>query len=137
VPARDLSLVAAGGALGVLARYGIGEAAPVEPGRFPLTTFALNVGGAFVLGVVLEWLTRHHDLEHWVRFVVGVGVLGAFTTFSTFMVETVQLVRDGHTTIALGYAAASVAVGVAATFAGLWVAGWRGARMPIPPEGES
>jgi CrcB protein len=134
--ARELALVAAGGMVGTLARYGIGEAAPVEAGRFPLTTFAINVAGAFALGVVLEWLTRHRDLEHWARFVVGVGVLGAFTTFSTFMVELVELVRDGHAATAVAYAVASLVAGAVAVVAGLLAAGWRRGAA-VPAEGES
>jgi CrcB protein len=132
---RELALVALGGIVGTLARYGIGEAAPVEAGRFPFTTFSINVAGAFVLGVLLEWLTRHRDLEHWMRFALGVGVLGAFTTFSTFMVEVVELCRDRHVATALAYAAASLVAGMAAAVVGLAVSGWRGA--PLPTEGES
>ncbi len=122
--------------VGTLARYGISRAAPVEPGRFPVTTFAINVAGAFVLGVLLEWLTRHRDLEHAMRFLVGVGALGAFTTFSAFMVDAVEHVRDGHAALALGYAAATLLVGTAAALVGLYVSGWRPAAT-IPAEGES
>ncbi len=135
---REVALVAAGGTLGALARYGLSEAAPTEPGRFPVTTFALNVAGAFVLGALLELLTRHRDLEHWMRFLVGVGALGAFTTFSTFMVEVVELVRDGEPAITIAYATASLVVGVVAVVAGLAAAGWRGGGLAsVPAEGES
>lgn len=93
---RDLALVSAGGAVGALTRYGLSDTFPAEPGRFPVTSFAINVSGAFVLGLLLEWLVRHRTLDHWARFFVGVGVLGAFTTFSTFATEIVVLARDGH-----------------------------------------
>jgi len=135
VRAGDVVLVSAGGATGALARYGVSEAFPVVAGRFPLTTFSINVAGAFVLGAVLEWLVRHRSIDHWARFLVGVGVLGAFTTFSTFATEIVVLARDGHGVVAVGYAVSSVVVGVAAVFAGLLAAGWR--VPPVPPEGES
>ena len=132
---RDLGLVAAGGVVGALARYGLSDAFPVEPGRFPVTTFAINVAGAFMLGVLLEWLLKHRTIEHWARFLVGVGTLGAFTTFSTFATETVVLIRDGHVAIAAAYAVGSMVAGVAAVLLGLASAGWRAA--PVPPEGES
>jgi fluoride exporter len=127
--------VAGGGAVGAIARYGISEAFPVTPGRFPSTTLAINVAGAFCLGVLLEWLVRHRTIDHWARFAVGVGVLGAFTTFSTFATEIVVLARDGHGAVAAAYAVTSVVAGIVAVLAGLAVAGWRSA--PVPSEGES
>ncbi|MEX2256525.1 MAG: fluoride efflux transporter CrcB [Acidimicrobiia bacterium] len=131
----DLALIAAGGAVGSLARYGLGEAFPIEPHHFPATTFAINVTGAFLLGVLLEALTRRRTPEHWLRFLLGVGVLGAFTTFSSFMVEIVELARDGHGALAAGYTIASVLAGLVAVLAGLVAAGWR--SPPLPAEGES
>jgi CrcB protein len=132
---RDLALIASGGAIGALARYGLSDAFPAEPGRFPVTTFTINVVGAFLLGVLLEWLVRHRSIEHWARFFAGVGVLGAFTTFSTLATEVVELTRDGHGAIAALYAVASVVAGLAAVVAGLVTAGWR--TPPVPAEGES
>jgi CrcB protein len=132
---RDLALVAVGGAGGALARYGISDAFPVSPGRFPVTTFAINVAGAFCLGALLEWLVRHRSIDHWARFLLGVGVLGAFTTFSTFATELAVLARDGRGALAAAYAIATVATGIAAVFLGLVAAGWR--TPPVPPEGES
>ncbi|HSO95459.1 MAG TPA: fluoride efflux transporter CrcB [Acidimicrobiia bacterium] len=131
----DVLLVALGGAVGAAARYGLLQAFPVQPGRLPLTTGAINVGGAFVLGVLLEWLVRHRDESHWARPLVGVGVLGAFTTFSTFAVELARLARDGHTVLAVAYGLGSLVVGIGAVLAGLVAAGWR--RPPVPAEGES
>jgi CrcB protein len=136
VPARfELNRVAVGGALGAGGRYELLSAFPVHPGRFPLTTAGINVGGAFLLGVLLEWLARHRSLDHWARWMLGVGGLGAFTTFSAFAVELALLARDGHALLALGYAAVSAAAGVGAALAGLVAAGWRGAA--VPSEGES
>lgn len=127
--------MAVGGAIGALARHGLAEAFPVAPRTFPTTTFVVNVSGAFVLALLLETLTRRGAPEHWVRLLVGVGVLGAFTTFSTMATELALLWRDDEVDLALGYAGASVAAGVAAVLLGLVVAGYR--RGPVPEEGEA
>ena len=132
---RALLIVGAGGAIGALARYGLVRAFPVAPATFPTTTFVINVSGAFVLAFLLESLQRRNASDHWLRLLVGVGVLGAFTTFSTMATELALLWRGGDAGIALAYAAASVAAGVAAVFAGLVLAGWRAA--PVPDEDES
>ena len=133
--ARDLALISVGGVVGACARYELSRTWPTAVGQFPTTTLLINVGGAFVLGFLLEWLTRHRSLEHWARFCIGVGVLGAFTTFSTFATDLVLLVDSGDGAIAVAYAITSVVGGLAAATAGLFAAGWR--RLPIPEEGES
>src|SRR5260370_384856 len=112
----EVILVALGGALGAAARYELLQAFPVHPGRFPLTTGAINVGGAFLLGLLLAWLAGHRTVEHWSRWLVGVGGLGAFTTFSAFAVELALLARDGHVGLPAGY---PVAVAGARAGAGL------------------
>jgi CrcB protein len=133
---RTLGLVAVGGTAGALARYGLLRAFPVGAGTFPTTTFVINVSGAFILTVLLEWLVRRGTPEHWLRLVVGVGVLGAFTTFSTFATELALLWRDHERGTAVEYAVASVADCVLAVILGLVVGGWRRAT-PMPDEGES
>ena len=130
-----LLLIAVGGALGTLARYGLARAFPVAAGTFPTTTLAINVAGAFLLAVLLETLTRRGTPDHWLRLLVGVGVLGAFTTFSTFAAELALLWRDGDELLAVAYAVGSVAGGCAAVMVGLLAAGWR--RAPLPDAGES
>jgi len=132
---RALLLVAAGGAVGALARYGLSRAFPVAAGTFPTTTFAINVTGAFVLACLLETLLRRGAPEHWLRLLVGVGVLGAFTTFSTMATEIALLWQGGDRGTAIVYAAASTTSGVAAVFAGLLLAGFR--APPVPAEDES
>ena len=132
---RALLIVAVGGAVGALARYGLSRAFPVAPGTFPTTTFVINVTGAFALAFLLESLLRRGAPDHWLRLLVGVGVLGAFTTFSTMATEIALLWRDGDGGIALVYTAASVLTGVAAVFAGLVLAGFR--VPPVPDEDES
>jgi CrcB protein len=131
-----LGLVAVGGVVGALGRYGLVRAFPVGAGTFPTTTFVINVGGAFVLTVLLEWLVRRGTPEHWLRLLVGVGVLGAFTTFSTFATELALLWRDDERVTAVAYAVASVAAGVLVVVLGLAVTGWRRVT-PMPDEGES
>jgi CrcB protein len=133
---RALGLVALGGIVGALGRYGLSRAFPVGAGTFPTTTFVINVSGAFILTVLLEWLVHRGTPDHWLRLLVGVGVLGAFTTFSTFATELALLWRDHERTIAVEYAVGSVAAGVAAVLLGLAVTGWRRAT-PLPDEGES
>src|SRR5258708_31408269 len=98
----EVTLVAMGGAVGAAGRYELLQAFPVHPGRFPLTTGAINVGGAFLLGLLLAWLARHRTVEHWSRWLVGVGGLGAFTTFSAFAVELALLAPDRPVGLAVG-----------------------------------
>jgi CrcB protein len=117
-----LAAVAAGGFLGALARYELGLAWPTAAGQFPGTTFAINVSGAFLLGLVLTLLLERFGPTRYVRPFFCVGVLGAWTTMSTFAVEGDLLVKDGHAATALLYVLATVVVGVAATWVGVAVA---------------
>jgi CrcB protein len=103
-----------GGAAGALVRAGVGRTFPVRPGAWPWATFAVNVAGAFILA----WLTTRlaemvAPTRYW-RLLIGTGFCGALTTFSTFQVETIKLARDGHAALGFGYAAASIATGMAA-----------------------
>lgn len=132
---RTLPLIALGGAIGALGRYGLGRAFPVGAGTFPTTTLCINVVGAFLLAVLLEALVRRGTPDHWLRLLVGIGVLGAFTTFSTFATELALLWRDGDELLAVAYAVVSMAAGCVAVLLGLFAAGWRHA--PVPDEGES
>lgn len=130
---RDAVLeVALGGALGTAARYALGRLAPVAPRTFPTTTFTINVVGAFLLGLLIGYLGRHRPDDVRLRAFVGIGMLGGFTTFSTFSVETVQLLRVHEEGLALAYVVGSVVMGTLAARLGAWW--WRG---PLPSEGES
>ena len=130
--ARTVGLVALGGALGTLARYGAVELAPIAPGTFPTTTLLINVLGSLALGLLLGMIERTRPRDVTLRPLLGIGVLGGFTTFSTFSVETVQLVRAHHTLVALAYVAASLALGLGAAILGARLTG-----SPLPTEGES
>ena len=107
-------MLALAGAAGALARYGVGNAVDVR--SFPWATLGINVIGSFLLGVLLQGAGGRLDDD--VRMALGVGFLGAFTTFSTFGYETVVMLRDGRTAAAGMYVAASIVLGVGAAALG-------------------
>ena len=121
-----LAAVAAGGALGGLARYGAGEAAPPGAG-VPWSTLAVNVVGAFVVGVLATRIAAGR-LPARLRPFAITGVCGGLTTFSTVMVEANLLARHGRAGAAAGYLALTVAAGLLAAAAGTIVGGRAGAR---------
>jgi CrcB protein len=114
--------IAVGGAVGTLARAGIDEALPHEPGRWPWPTFVVNLVGSLVLGWVLGRPTAPN--RYW-RPLLGTGFCGGLTTFSAFAVETFELVRGGHLALAVGYPLASLAAGLMLAVAGVRIARWR------------
>src|SRR3954451_11683832 len=117
---RDvLAAVAMGGALGTTARYEAGLHWPVTAPSFPTTTFVVNTSGAFAIGLILAVLLARWPQHRYARPFLCVGVLGGWTTMSTFAVESDLLVRDGHAGTAVMYVLATVAAGVLATTAGL------------------
>ena len=114
-------LEAIGGALGSLARYGVnGAAARWLPLGFPFATFAVNAVGCATFGLLLGIGESRHLLTPGVRAFCLVGVLGGFTTFSSYSAETVTLVRSGAWTLALINAVGQVVVGLAAVVVGWW-----------------
>ena len=98
-----LAAVGAGGFLGALGRYELGVAWPTPAGHFPWTTFTINVSGAFALGLVLTLLLERVGPTRYVRPFFCVGVLGAWTTMSTFAVEGDLLVKSGRAAMAIVY----------------------------------
>jgi CrcB protein len=117
-----LAAVGAGGFLGAVGRYELGLSWPTAPGRFPWATFTINVSGAFLLGFILTLLLERVGATRYVRPFFCVGVVGAWTTMSTFAVEGDLLFKDGHVPGALLYVLATVVVGVAVTAAGVALA---------------
>jgi len=117
--------VAGGGAIGSLARYGLSHA--LHPrGGWPLATLTENLVGAFLLGLLLQWLlSRGHETHRrrWLRLTLGTGVLGGFTTYSAFALELHGLLAGGRVGVAAGYALVSVVGGTLACFGGVALAG--------------
>ncbi|MFF6996271.1 fluoride efflux transporter CrcB [Streptomyces sp. NPDC008313] len=113
-----VAVVALGGALGATARYGAARLWPVEPGGFPWTTLGVNAVGCAVIGVFMVVITDAWAAHRLVRPFFGTGVLGGFTTFSTYAVDTQRLLDAGHTGKALGCLAGTVAVALAAVWLG-------------------
>ncbi len=127
VRADELGAVALGGAAGALARAALAEALPrADPASWPWATFATNLLGCLLLGLLLgrlaslpaAWHAAHPDRSRLARPLLAGGVLGGFTTFSTFSVETRGMLAAGATASALGYVLLSVVAGVALVAAG-------------------
>lgn len=121
-------LVAFGGGGGALLRYQLGRAVgrmfPAASLAFPWATLAVNVAGSLAMGVLVGWLARHGDAgpvggaEGW-RLLLGVGLLGGFTTFSSFSLEFVGLWQRGQPGLAAGYAVLSFVAGIGGLILGL------------------
>jgi CrcB protein len=124
VDLRTAVAVFLGGGLGSVARYLVtfAVAQRIGPG-FPWWTFAINISGSFAIGVVAElYLTRTFGMTTEVRTFFMVGVLGGYTTFSSFALETLGLAREGAPGLAVTYAAGSIVAGVVAALLGIALA---------------
>ncbi len=114
-----------GGIVGTGLRYLIEEAWPTASGSWPWATFVINLSGAFLLGALLAGLARLGSDEGWrqrARLLVGTGMCGSFTTYSTFALEISLLGRDGAVPTAIAYAVVGVIGGVVAAWSGIGVA---------------
>jgi len=130
-----LAVIAAGGALGSLARWGLASALPHAAGAFPWATFLTNVTGCLLIGALMVLLTEAWPPSRYLRPFLGIGVLGGYTTFSTYMLDDRGLLVTGHVGLAAAYLAGSLAAGLAAVWAGvvslraaIRVARWRARR---------
>ncbi len=112
-----LAVISAGGVLGALARFQAGVWWPTGPGRFPWTTFGINVVGCALIGVLLVLASDVFTTRRLLRPFLGTGVLGGFTTFSAYVVDSQRLTGNGHADIALAYLAGTVAAAMAAVTA--------------------
>ena len=118
----NIFLVMGGGAVGAALRYLLGRfAGQMAPGAaWPWGTFAANLIGGFAMGLLAGWLARGSTTSgEPMRLLLGVGVLGGFTTFSSFSLETMQMIERGQIGLALGYALFSLVGAVAALALGL------------------
>ena len=112
-------LAALGGALGALARWAVTTALPHTPGAWPWATLLVNLTGCLAIGALLAVLLARFPDSSWLRPFFAVGVLGGYTTYSTFAVDVVQLARSGRGLLALTYVLASVLGGLLAVVLGL------------------
>ncbi len=122
----NYALVAIGSAIGGMARYGTAQAInSVWKEPFPLAICTINVIGSFAIGVFAHWLlnTQDEGLQNNIKLILMIGVCGGYTTFSTFSLETLSLLKSGQTLVALAYIAASVALCVGAAALGYKLGG--------------
>lgn len=135
---RLVGLVAAGGAVGTIARWGLTQALGSTAGGWPTATFVANLVGSFLLGALLEGLLRRGSESprgRLVRLGVGTGVLGGFTTFSSLALEMERLLATGQVGTGLTYGVGSVALGLVACLLGVAAAAHRhAARLPRDPD---
>jgi CrcB protein len=113
-----LAVIALGGVLGSLARWSLTFLAPPTPGRFPWATFTANVSGCLLMGALMVVVLELTEPSRYLRPFLAVGVLGGYTTFSTFMLDVRGLADGGHALLALTYLAGSLAAGLAAVWLG-------------------
>lgn len=116
-------LIAAGGALGSIARYWVGSTIAGRMGtRFPYGTFIVNLTACLVIGFSLTYLGRRVELSPAWRFFIPIGFIGAYSTFSTYEWETLSTLRAGAFAMAAVYAIGSLIVGLAAVWGGALLA---------------
>ncbi|MFD4941488.1 fluoride efflux transporter FluC [Streptomyces sp. NPDC058239] len=124
-----VAVVALGGALGACARYGAALLWPTAPGGFPWTTLIVNVVGCAVIGVFMVVISEVWAAHRLVRPFFGTGVLGGFTTFSTYAVDFERLVDGGRARTGLAYLGLTPCAALAAVWSAVWatrrVLAWR------------
>ena len=113
---RELAAVFVGGALGTLARATFETLAAPDPGRWPWPTFVFNIVGAFLLGYFTTRLLERLPVSNYRRPLLGTGLCGGLTTFSTMQVEILKMLEHHHYGLAAGYTAASVVAGLLAVY---------------------
>lgn len=116
-----LAVIAAGGVLGSLARYGLTSAFPHRPDGFAWATFGINVTGCLLIGVLMVLFEEMWTSQRLLRPFLGVGVLGGFTTFSTYILDANQAVTAGAARAALVYLAGTLVAALTAVWAGATV----------------
>jgi CrcB protein len=125
-PRSVLAAVSAGGAIGAACRWALGVAFPASPSGFPWATFAINVSGGLLIGILMVLVTEVFTGRRLLRPFLGVGVLGGYTTFSTYVVDIQRLFAGGSGRTGLLYLGATALAAVAAAQAGI-----TGARLAL------
>jgi CrcB protein len=113
---RELAAVFVGGAIGTLARAGLETLAAPAPGHWPWPTFIVNIVGAFLLGYFVTRLLERLPTSSYRRPLLGTGLCGGLTTFSTMQVETIKMLEHHDYGLAVGYTVASIAAGLVAVY---------------------
>ncbi|MEX0772130.1 MAG: CrcB family protein [Balneolales bacterium] len=119
---KKVIFVGLGGALGALMRYSFLVIFPDIPGAFPYTVFAENMIGSFLLGFILILVSNKWKPSWPARSFLGTGLLGSFTTFSSFSLDIVKLIDGDNALIALMYLMLSIMVGLSSAFTGMMLA---------------
>jgi len=113
---KTITLVGIGGAIGSILRYLVSDLVHNKiSSTFPWGTLCINITGCFLIGVVYAFAEKNSIGPEW-RFFLATGICGGYTTFSTFSLESFSLLREGHLFYAATYIAASVLLGIMATF---------------------
>jgi fluoride exporter len=123
-----VAVVAAGGVVGALARYGLGVAFPHPRGGFPWATFGVNVSGCLLIGALIVLVTEGFAAHPLARPFLGTGILGGYTTFSTAMVDTQRLWSAGAAGTGLAYLFGTLAAALAAVYLGVLGTRWSVSR---------
>ncbi|WP_035847196.1 fluoride efflux transporter CrcB [Kitasatospora azatica] len=131
--ADTVAAVAVGGVLGAEARYGLGTLWHTPAGAFPWTTLLINAVGCLVIGVFLVAITEGRPAHRLVRPFFGTGVLGGFTTFSTYCLDAYRLLDAHRPGPALGYLAGTLVAALGAVAAGAGGMRWVLARRGVAP----
>ncbi len=119
---RNLLFVGAGGAVGSIARYGIGYIVSKYVSHpFPIGTFAVNIIGCLVIGILFGLVGRNQWLQEGGMLLLASGFCGGFTTFSTFALDNISLMQKGQSAIAFTYMALSVILGLLLCRVGMWL----------------
>ena len=113
---RELAAVFVGGALGTVARTGLSLLVTADPARWPWPTFVVNIVGAFLVGYFTTRLLERLPLSSYRRPLLGTGLCGGLTTFSTMQVETLKMIEHHHYGLAAGYTCASIVFGLLAVY---------------------
>ena len=108
----DCLAVGLGGFIGSVGRYLMGKIPIKNPTSFPVNTFLINIAGVFIIGCIVALAVKNNNISTRIILFLKVGICGGFTTFSTFSLETSELIKSGDTFTALVYVIASVVLGV-------------------------